>query len=136
MSGTCIAGRGVDANLRLFAAEPEGADDAARSMAAGRLILQTGPDTISDGLRTSLGPLTWAIVRDHVEEVLLVDDADTLIALRLIWERMKLVVEPSCAVPLAAVLAPAFRARPGLERIGIILSGGNVDLSAQWSGWS
>jgi len=125
MSGTCIAARGMRPGLRLFAAEPTGADDAARSMAAGKLIPQTGPDTIADGLLTSLGDLTWPIVRDHVERVITVDDDAIVSAMRLVMQRMKIVVEPSGAVSVAAALALD---EPGIERVGVIVSGGNVDL--------
>jgi threonine dehydratase/serine racemase len=128
LSGTCIAARAVKPDVRLFAGEPAGADDAARSLAAGRLIPQTGPDTIADGLLTSLGDLTWPIIRDHVEGVITVEDDAILAAMRLVMERMKVVIEPSAAVPVAAVLSPAFRALDGLERVGVILSGGNVGL--------
>ncbi len=112
----------------LFGAEPLGADDAARSLREGRLIPQTSPRTICDGLLTSLGELTWPIIRDHVEQVVTVTDEAVTVAMRHAWERLKLVIEPSAAVTLAAVLSEEFRARPGLARIGVILSGGNVDL--------
>ncbi len=128
LSGTCIAARGIDPRVRVFAAEPRGADDAARSMEAGRLIPQTAPDTLADGLLTSLGQLTWPVIRDHVERVITVDDTATIAAMRLAWERAKLLVEPSAAVAVAAALSAAFVAVPGLKRVGIILSGGNVEL--------
>lgn len=128
MSGTCIAGRGIKPEIRLFAAEPAGADDAARSMAAGRLIPQTAPDTICDGLLTSLGELTWPIVRDHVERVITLDDSAIIEAMRLTWQRAKLLVEPSAAVAVAAALSDELRSPGGLDRVGVILSGGNVDL--------
>lgn len=128
VSGISIAARGINDAIRVFAAEPRGADDAARSRAAGTRIPQTTPRTIADGLLTSLGTLTWPVIRDVVEEVVTVDDDAIVAAMRLAWERGKLLIEPSAAVALAAVLAPAFRARPGLARVGIILSGGNVDL--------
>ena len=128
MSGVTIAARGVRPTIRLFAAEPKGADDAARSRAAGKRIPQTAPKTIADGLLTSLGELTWPIIRDLVEDVLTVEESEIVMAMRLTWERAKLMIEPSSAVPVAAALAPSFRARPGMEKIGIILSGGNVDL--------
>lgn len=128
LSGTCLAARGIDPGIRLFAAEPVGADDAARSLAAGRLIPQTAPDTVADGLLTSLGELTWPVIRDHVERVLTVDDGAIIAAMRLAWERAKLLIEPSAAVALAAVLSPAFRALEGLGRVGVILSGGNAAL--------
>jgi threonine dehydratase/serine racemase len=128
MSGVTVAARGVKPAIRLFAAEPKGADDAARSRAAGERILQTGPKTIADGLLTSLGELTWPVIRDLVEEVLTVEESEIVAAMRLCWERAKLLIEPSSAVPVAAALAPPFRARSGMEKVGIILSGGNVDL--------
>jgi threonine dehydratase len=128
MSGICLAARGIRPGIRLFAAEPAGADDAARSLAAGELIPQTNPNTIADGLLTSLGSLTWPIVRDHVESVLTVADEAIVDAMRLIWQRMKIVIEPSAAVPVAAVLSDRFKAMDGLARVGIVLSGGNVDL--------
>ncbi len=128
MSGVCLAARAMHPALRLFGAEPAGADDAARSLAAGRLIPQTGPDTIADGLLTSLGELTWPILRDHLETILTVSDEAIVHAMRLAWERAKLLIEPSAAVPLAAALSDPFRALPNLERIGVILSGGNTNL--------
>jgi threonine dehydratase/serine racemase len=128
MSGTCIAARGVSATVRLFGAEPAGADDAARSLSAGRLIPQEGPDTICDGLLTSLGELTWPIIRDHVEAIVTADDGAIVAAMRLVGERMKIIIEPSAAVVLAAVLSEAFDPERSLDRIGLIVSGGNVDL--------
>ena len=101
-----------------------GADDAARSKAAGRLIPSTEPRTIADGLLTSLGAYTWPVVRDLVEEVVVVDDDAIRQAMRLVYERVKLVIEPSAAVSLAAVLSGAV---PG-ARVGVVLSGGNLDL--------
>jgi threonine dehydratase/serine racemase len=127
-SGTCLAAGGVAPRVRIFAAEPKGADDAARSKAAGRRLEQTDPRTVADGLRTSLGDLTWPIVRDRVERVVTVTDEEIVAAMRLLWERAKLMVEPSSAVAFAAVLTDEFRAIPGLGRVGIVLSGGNVDL--------
>ena len=128
MSGTCIAVQGLQPEMRIIGAEPVGADDAARSLAAKKFIPQTGPNTIADGLLTSLGELTWPIIRDHVERIITVSDEQIIAAMRLLWERMKLVVEPSGAVPLAAALTDEFRSIRGLDRVGIILSGGNVDL--------
>lgn len=128
LAGTCLAARGSDPGIRLFAAEPAGAADAARSMAAGRLIPQTAPDTVADGLLTSLGNLTWPVIRDHVEQVVTVDDGAIIAAMRLAWERAKLLIEPSAAVALAVALSPDFRALQGLDRVGIILSGGNAAL--------
>ena len=129
VSGIAIA---ADGRARVFAAEPSGADDAARSKADGRRIPQTAPETLADGLHTSLGELTWPIVRDRVEQVVCVEEDEIVRAMRLVWERAKLVIEPSAAVPVAAVLSPAFRALEGLERVGVVLSGGNVDLERAW----
>ena len=131
--GGLVAGIGVTLRelapaMRFFAAEPNGADDAARSKAAGTLILQTSPNTIADGLLTSLGELTWPIVRDRVERVLTVSEDEIVVAMRFLWERAKFLIEPSSAVVLAAVLSDAFRNLPGLKRVGIVLSGGNADL--------
>jgi threonine dehydratase/serine racemase len=127
MSGVCLAARAIHPRIRLFGAEPAGADDAFRSLGAGRLIPQTGPRTIADGLLTSLGELTWPILRDHLEEIVTVTDEEIVHAMRLAWERAKLLIEPSAAVPLAALLRD-FAPRRNLARIGVVLSGGNANL--------
>ena len=127
MSGTCITTRALFPETRLFGAEPEGADDAARSLAAGEYIPQTGPDTICDGLLTSLGQLTWPILRDHLEGVITVSDDEVVEAMRLLLKHLGMVVEPSGAASLAAVLRPEFRELEGIGKVGLILSGGNVD---------
>ena len=128
MAGVTIAARSLKPGIRMFAAEPLGADDAARSKAEGKLILQTAPKTIVDGLLTSLGDMTWPVVRDQVEAVLTVTEDEIVAAMRLAWERAKLLIEPSSAVAVAAALMPAFRQLPGVKSVGIILSGGNVYL--------
>ena len=128
MAGMTIAAKGLRPEVRLFAAEPAGADDAARSKAAGKLIPQTGPRTIADGLLTSLGELTWPILRDQVEKVITVSEKEIVDTMRLLWERAKLLVEPSAAVAVAAVLSQEFQGLGGLNRVGIVLSGGNVNL--------
>jgi threonine dehydratase len=92
------------------------------------VIPQTAPKTIADGLLTSLGALTFPILAAHLERVVTVTDEEIVGAMRLLFERAKWVVEPSGAVSLAAVLSDAFRAMPGLARVGVVLSGGNVDL--------
>jgi threonine dehydratase/serine racemase len=127
-SGTCLAAQSAAPHVRVFAAEPKGADDAARSKKAGERLPQTDPRTVADGLRTSLGDLTWPIVRDRVDRVITVTEEEIVAAMRLLWERAKLLVEPSSAVAFAAVLSDEFRSLPGLGRVGIVLSGGNVDL--------
>jgi threonine dehydratase/serine racemase len=130
MAGLTIAAKAVAPSVRVFAAEPAGADDAARSKAAGKLIPLTGPNTIADGLRTSLGDLTWPVLRDRVERVITVTDEEIVRAMRLAWERAKLLIEPSAAVAVAAVLTSEFTALDGLRRVGVVLSGGNVNLDA------
>jgi threonine dehydratase/serine racemase len=130
MAGVAIATRGLKPSVRLFAAEPLEADDAARSKASGVLVPQTGPRTIADGLLTSLGDLTWPVLRDLVERVVTVSEEQIVAALRLAWERAKLLIEPSAAVAVAAVLTDDFRALAGLRRVGVVLSGGNVNLDA------
>ena len=106
---------------------PEGADDAARSLEAGEYLPQTGPDTICDGLLTSMGQKTWPIIKSHVEEIFTVSDNAVLDAMSLIHEEFGMIVEPSGAISLAAVLKEEFRAKEGIGSIGIILCGGNVD---------
>jgi threonine dehydratase len=126
LSGTAIAARGAGSGVRVFGAEPELADDAFRSLREGRRLPPCPPRTVADGLRTALGELTFAILRGHGIEIALASDEEILAAMRLLWQRAKLVVEPSGAVPLAVLL----RKRPDLagRRVGIILSGGNVDI--------
>ena len=114
--------------IRVFGAEPLGADDAARSKAAGACQPQTGANTIADGLMTSLGELTWPIIRDQVERIVTVTEPQIVSAMRLVWERAKLVIEPSAAVGVAAVLTDEFQALAGIDRVGVVLCGGNVSL--------
>jgi threonine dehydratase/serine racemase len=128
VSGTCAAASGAPRAVKVFAAEPKGADDAARSKAAGERVMQTAPRTVADGLLTSLGDLTWPYVRDVVERVVTAEEDEIIRAMRLSWERAKLLIEPSAAVAVAAVLTDEFRVLDGMERVGVILSGGNVDL--------
>jgi threonine dehydratase/serine racemase len=128
LSGVCLAARVLRPTVRVLGAEPAGADDAARSLGGGQLVPQTGPNTIADGLLTSLGELTWPVIRDHVEAIVTVTEEEIVRAMRLAWERAKLLIEPSAAVAVAAVLTESFRATPGLERVGVVLSGGNVNL--------
>lgn len=128
LCGTAIAARGLDSAIRIFAAEPAGADDAARSMAAGKWIAQESPNTIADGLLTSTGERNWPIIKSCVEQIITVTDAEIVSAMRLIWERAKLLIEPSSAVVLAAVFRPEFPSADSVNSIGLILSGGNVNL--------
>lgn len=128
LSGTSLAACYLAPDTRVTGCEPEGADDAYRSFHSGKLQPMENPHTIADGLRTSLGEVTFGVIRNHVDDILLTDDKTILKAMRLIWERMKIIVEPSCAVPLAVVLLNPDRFRK--RKIAIILSGGNVDLES------
>jgi len=125
LSGTALTTKYFSPTTQIYAAEPAGADDAFRSMQSGK-IEPSQSNSIADGLLTSLGDKTFPIIRDLVKEVITVTDAEIAAAMRLVWERMKLIVEPSAAVPLAAVLKSKEKFKG--KRVGIIFSGGNVDL--------
>ena len=127
ISGTSISTKSLHPDTRIFGAEPEGADDAARSLEAGEFIPQTEPDTICDGLLTSMGNHTWPIIRDHLERIVRVSDEQVVEAMRLVLDNLGMVVEPSGAASLAAVLTPEFKSLEGIDRVGVILSGGNID---------
>ncbi|MBN2349301.1 MAG: pyridoxal-phosphate dependent enzyme [Bacteroidales bacterium] len=127
LSGTSIAAKHLNPRIRVIAGEPKNADDARRSFISGKLIPSEKPNTIADGLLTSLSQLTLGIIRNNVDDILTAKEETIIKAMRLIWERMKIIVEPSSAVPLAAILE-----NPEIfknQKIGIILSGGNVELS-------
>ena len=130
LSGTSITTRALLPNARIFGAEPSGADDAARSLAAGELIPQTSPDTICDGLLTSLCEMTYEILSTHLEAIITVTDQEVIEAMRLIRDHLDMIVEPSSATVLAAILRPEFVALEGIHSVGLILSGGNVDLES------
>lgn len=132
-SGIAVAAKGLDPRIRIIAAEPAAADDAARSKAAGCIQGNATTATIADGLKTTLGPNTWPVVRDLVERVVTVSEAEIVAAMRLVYERMKIAIEPSAAVGVAAVLySPQFASEElrGLKRVGVILCGGNADVEA------
>lgn len=126
VGGTAIAALHLSPQTCIYAAEPEGASDTWQSKKANRLIPQTNPQTIADGLRTSLGQLTFPLIRDLVHDVLLVSEAQIVDAMARTFERLKVVIEPSAAVAVAAVLH--HKALFQGKRTGVILSGGNVDL--------
>ena len=127
LSGSALAARALSPGCRVVGVEPELADDATRSFRSGTLHSVSNPPTIADGARTpSLGRLTFPLVRANVDEMLTVSDADLVRAMRFVWERMKLVVEPTGVLGLAAALAG--RLDVSGRRVGVILSGGNVDL--------
>ena len=126
LGGTAIAVSSLAPEVRVIAAEPLGANDAWQSLQAGRIIPSVDPRTIADGLLTSLSDRTFAIIQQHVERIVTVGETAIVTAMKFVWERAKLVIEPSAAVPIAALWERAFDAT-GL-RVGVILSGGNVDL--------
>jgi threonine dehydratase len=126
LSGTAIAAKHMLGECEVIAAEPAGADDACRSFHANKLIPSESPATIADGLLTSLGERNFAIIMDKVDDIVTVSEEAIVEAMRLIWERMKIIVEPSSAVPLAAILEGKVDVKN--KKIGIILSGGNLDM--------
>jgi threonine dehydratase len=128
MGGTAIAVAGCGAATRVVGAEPAGASEAHDSLARGERITVHPADTICDGLRGTIGEINFALLRRYGIEVITVPDSDTLAAMRLLWARLKLLVEPSSAIVLAALLAR--RERFAGQRVGLLLSGGNVDLDA------
>jgi len=126
LSGTAIAATGIKKGIRVIAGEPEMADDAYRSMKAGEIVPSVHPETIADGLLTSLGTLTFPIIREHVEQIVTVSEQGIIDSMKFIWERAKIVIEPSAAVAVGVLWEKKIDLH-GL-RVGIILSGGNVDL--------
>ncbi|MBS0571066.1 MAG: pyridoxal-phosphate dependent enzyme [Proteobacteria bacterium] len=126
IGGIAIAAKAMFPQIQLFAAEPEGAADAFESLRRGVRVIDIVPDTICDGLRATFGEINFSLLREYAVEVLPVSDAQTIAAMRLVFERLKIVIEPSSAVALAAILR--HRERIARLRVGAILSGGNVDL--------
>ncbi len=126
LSGTSIATKGLLPDARVVGAEPANADDAYRSFTSGELLPSINPNTLADGLKTSLGTKTFPIIMENVDEIVRVSEIEIVDAMRLLWERMKLVVEPSGAVSLAAALKKRDDIRD--HRVGVIISGGNLDL--------
>ncbi|AMN54878.1 serine dehydratase [Labrenzia sp. CP4] len=132
VSGTCLTLSNLAPEVKIFAAEPEQADDAARSFKAGHIIADDAPETVADGLKVPLKELTWHFVSNHVTDILTASEQEIVDAMRLIWARMKIVMEPSSAVPLATILKN--RDVFAGNRVGIIITGGNVDLGKlPWS---
>ena len=127
MSGTAISTRALLPKAKIWGAEPEGADDAYQSFMSQKLIPQTNPNTICDGLLTSLGNLTWPIIQSHLDHIFTVSDEEVVHALKLIMSRLKIMIEPSCATPFAALLKHQVPSH--IKSVGVILSGGNVDLA-------
>lgn len=128
ISGTCLSLSEIAPQIKIYAAEPLNADDAARSFRAGKIIADDAPETVADGLKVPLKELTWHFVSKHVTDILTATEQEIIDAMKLIWKRMKIVVEPSSAVALATVLKnpEIFKGK----RVGVIITGGNVDLDA------
>jgi len=126
ISGTAVSTRYWSPSTKVIAAEPERVNDAWRSFQSGKIERNERIDTIADGLRTNLGVRNFDIIRKHVDDIITVSEEAIVEAMQLVWERMKIIIEPSCAVPVAAVLQNPERFAG--EKIGIILTGGNVDL--------
>lgn len=127
LSGTAIAAKALKPEIKVIGCEPKNADDAYRSKKAGYIIPSVNPNTIADGLLTSLSDKTFPVIRDLVDEIILATEEEIITAMRYIFERMKIVVEPSAAVPFAIILSQKLNVTN--KRVGIILSGGNIDLS-------
>lgn len=127
VSGTAISTKGMLPSTRVIAIEPEGADDAYRSFTSGKFVPSVNPQTIADGLLTSLGELTFRVILDKVDEIITVSEDAIVAAMRMIWERMKIVVEPSGAVPFAAIVENKIDVAG--KKVGLILSGGNAELA-------
>lgn len=132
VSGCCLTLSTLAPGVAIYGAEPEQADDAARSLKAGHIIADDAPVTVADGLKVPLKELTWHFVSRHVRDILTAGEQEIIDAMRLTWARMKIVMEPSCAVPLAVILK-----NPDIfagKRVGVIITGGNVDLDRlPWS---
>ena len=126
VSGTALSAIAFGNNCTVFGAEPFEVDDAYRSLEAGEIVHNTTTNTIADGLKTSLGDITFNIIKNHVQEIIRVTEEEIIEAMKLIWERMKIIVEPSSATALAAVLKS--KQQFSKKKIGIMISGGNVDL--------
>ena len=128
LSGTAIAAKSMRPQIKVIAVEPENADDAAQSFRAGRRLVTEKKFTIADGLRTNIGEPNFAIVQSYVDDIVTVSEEAIISAMRTIWETMKIVIEPSAAVPYAAIAEHIIDVET--KRVGIILTGGNVDLDA------
>ena len=128
LCGTAVAAKALRPEIRVIAAEPAAAGDAAESFRAGHRIPVDHPHTIADGLRTSIGEPNFELIRRHVDDVVTVSEEGIITAMRTIWETMKIIIEPSAAVPYAAILEGKLDVRD--RRVGVIFSGGNVDLDA------
>ncbi len=127
IAGSALAAKHFSDHCLTVGGEPENCDDAFRSLVSGKIEMNESPDTIADGLRTNLGDVNFPIIQEHVDSIICVKEREIVDAMRFIWERMKIIIEPSCAVPFAAVRREPERFSG--KKVGIVLSGGNVDLS-------
>ena len=128
LSGTAIAAKSMRPQIKVIAVEPENADDAAQSFRAGRRLVTEKKFTVADGLRTNIGEPNFAIIQQYVDDIVIVSEEAIVSAMRTIWETMKIVIEPSAAVPYAAIAECMIDVET--KRVGIILTGGNLDLDA------
>ena len=126
LSGTALAAKSIKPEIKVIGAEPANADDAYQSFKKGELIPVKNPDTIADGLRTSLGKLPFSLIQEYVDDIVTVPEDSIVEAMRYVWERMNMVIESSCAVPVAAVFDKKVDVKD--KKVGIIITGGNVDL--------
>jgi len=129
MSGSCLSTKAISPNTRIIGAEPSEADDAWQSLKSGKFIPQSGTNTIADGLRTSMGDLTWPIIQEHVEQIALLSDEEIVHVMKQFFERAKLLIEPSCCVSVGAALLGKIKDLPQGSRVGVVITGGNVDLA-------
>jgi threonine dehydratase len=128
LAGTAVAAKSMRPKIKVIAVEPENADDAAQSFRAGRWLVTEKKFTIADGLRTNVGAPNFAIIQRYVDDIVTVSEEAIVASMRTIWETMKIIIEPSAAVPYAAILERLIDVNG--RRVGIILTGGNVDLDA------
>lgn len=126
MSGTALYTHYTQPHIKVLGSEPEIVNDAFRGMQSGQIEYNDRIDTIADGLRTPLSKKTFEIIQKHVQDIITVSEEEIVAAMRIIWERLKIIIEPSCAVPFAAILQQKERFKN--QRIGVIITGGNVDL--------
>ena len=127
LSGSLIAAKGMNSHIKVFGAEPKEADDAYRSLKKGTIVSNKTIDTICDGLRAQIGTKTFPVIQDLVDGIITIEENEVIDSLRMIWERLKIIVEPSCSIALALVLKKKHLFKG--QNVGLIMSGGNVDLN-------
>ena len=127
LSGSLIAAKAMNSHIKVFGAEPKEADDAYRSLKKGTIVSNKTIDTICDGLRAQIGTKTFPVIKDLVDEIITIEENEVIDSLRMIWERLKIIVEPSCSIALALVLKKKHLFKG--QNVGLIMSGGNVDLN-------